>query len=536
MTDNGLKFLMSKEGCRKKAYWDKTGKVWTIGYGNTYWPDGTPVKEGDVLASDADAFNLLKAVIPSFENSIKNSLTSAVYNTLNDNQKDALTSLTYNIGGGNFKSSTVCKRVKANKDDRTIKDAFMMWNKSGGQVLKGLVTRRSEEAAMYFSEPVNIPNIDITSSGTTSTSTGTVVQYAYDPNFGDDNMFYELSHSPDWVVTPFKKYPRRSNDWTPLVVGPSCPKVGDLLFAFHDGVSSGQHHHVAIYLGMHDGKKYVAEGKSRRGNKIYDATNSGVQVMDIGNSRLSLDGDIITHFAHCNSANILQTSKQANQVGLGSSSGNGSQTTFSNTNYSYEPAVGEDKMKHFNLIDDKKYLYKAGSSSLIYSYTAHKYNINNATTQEQRQNLVNLVNYLLDPLYEAVEAEGIGKLFASSGFRNKEVNSKIPGAESSQHMSGQAADIQISGCKGSSGNALLKVAQLLLTLENTSGFSYDQLILEGFNNDADYQALRPVWLHMSFKSKEKNRKYSDVNKLLSWRKGYGYKPLTPEQVLSKPTV
>lgn len=537
MTDNGLKFLMSKEGCRTDAYWDATGKVWTIGYGNTYWADGTPVKQGDKLSSNADALALLKAVVPKFEASVRNSVTAAVYDTLTDGQKDALTSLTYNIGGGNFQKSTVCKRVKANKNDRTIKDAFMMWNKSGGQVLKGLVTRRAEEAAMYFNEPVEIPNIDLSGGGsTTSTSSGTIVQTAYDPNFGDDNMFYELSHSSDWTVTPFKKYPRRSNNWSPLVSGSTCPKVGDILFAFHDGVTSGQHHHVAIYMGMHDGKKYVAEGKSRRGSKIYEATNSGVQVSDMANSRLALDGDIITHFAHCNKISITQTDKQASRVGLASVGSVGTPTSFNNTNYSYTPAVGEENMKHFNLIDEKQYRYKAGNSSLIYSNTAHSNNLSNAPTQEHRQNLVNLVNYLLDPLYEAVEAEGIGKLFASSGYRSQEVNAKIPGAEGSQHMKGQAADIQITGCKGSAGNALLKVAQLLLTLEQTSGFSYDQMILEGFNSNDDYQALRPVWLHLSFKSKSTNRTYKDVNKLLSWKKSVGYKPLTPEQVLSKPTT
>lgn len=529
MTDNGLRFLMSKEGYRQQAYLDKASKVWTIGYGNTYWPNGTKVKKGDKLVSKADAFNLLKSVISTFENSIKNSLTIEVYNTLNDNQKDALTSLSYNIGVGNFNKSTVCSLVKNNKDDHNIRDAFMMWNKSGGKVLNGLTKRRAEEAAMYFGEHVNIPDIDLTSSGTISTSSGTVAQYMYDPNFGDNNMFYELSNNPDWTVTPFKKYPRRSNDWSSLVVGPSCPKVGDLLFSFHDGASSGNHHHVAIYLGMHDGKKYVAEGKSRRGNKIYEATNSGVQVIDIGKSRLSLDSDIITHFAHCNSANILQTSRRESQLGL--CSNYGSHTDFSNINYRYAPVVGEDKMKHFTLIDKNN----EDKSSLIYSKTAHSNKINNVPSTQQRQNLVNLVNYLLDPLYEAVEAAGIGKLFVSSGFRNHELNSRVHGEKDSQHISGEAADIQISGCKGSAGNALLKVAQLLISLE-ASGFSYDQLIFEGFNNDEDYQALRPSWLHMSFKSKEKNKRYSDPKKLLCWKENRGYKTLTPDEVLSKPTT
>ena len=51
MTEKGLKLIMDFEGLPKNkpldAYWDKYGKVWTIGYGATHYLDGSPVKEGD---------------------------------------------------------------------------------------------------------------------------------------------------------------------------------------------------------------------------------------------------------------------------------------------------------------------------------------------------------------------------------------------------------------------------------------------------------------------------------------------------------
>ncbi|EXA91352.1 phage lysozyme family protein [Acinetobacter baumannii 1267820] len=59
---------------------------------------------------------------------------------LAQNQFDALVSLTYNIGSGVFKKSTLLKRL--NKGEyQGAADQFLVWNKAGGKVMKGLVRR-----------------------------------------------------------------------------------------------------------------------------------------------------------------------------------------------------------------------------------------------------------------------------------------------------------------------------------------------------------------------------------------------------------
>jgi lysozyme len=68
---------------------------------------------------------------------------------LNQNQFDTLVSLAYNIGAGAFASSTAAKLVKQDPNDKGIPDAIKMWNKGGGKVLPGLVTRRESEAQRY---------------------------------------------------------------------------------------------------------------------------------------------------------------------------------------------------------------------------------------------------------------------------------------------------------------------------------------------------------------------------------------------------
>ncbi len=68
---------------------------------------------------------------------------------LNQNQFDALVSLTYNIGSGAFNNSTLLKKL--NKGDyQGAADQFLVWNKAGGKVMKGLVRRREAEQALFL--------------------------------------------------------------------------------------------------------------------------------------------------------------------------------------------------------------------------------------------------------------------------------------------------------------------------------------------------------------------------------------------------
>lgn len=55
-------------------------------------------------------------------------------------------SLAYNIGGTRYCTSTVARRFNAG-DWQGACEAFLMWNKAGGKVVRGLVNRRKDETA-----------------------------------------------------------------------------------------------------------------------------------------------------------------------------------------------------------------------------------------------------------------------------------------------------------------------------------------------------------------------------------------------------
>lgn len=152
MTEKGLKLIMDFESLPKnrplEAYWDSYGKVWTIGYGATHYLDGSPVKKGDKLKSKDEAVELLKMMVKKYEDD----MYELVQKPINYYQADALTSFCYNCGVGNFKKSTLLKKVNKNPSDPTIRNEFAKWNRSGGKVLAGLTRRRKAEADLYFTK------------------------------------------------------------------------------------------------------------------------------------------------------------------------------------------------------------------------------------------------------------------------------------------------------------------------------------------------------------------------------------------------
>ena len=135
-----IDLIKKYEGLSLKAYKCPAG-VWTVGYGITVYPDGTPVKSGDVVTKEKAEALLLDYVINKILPNIK-----AL--NLTDNQEAALCSLIYNIGWGAFSKSKCYKAIKT-KDWATV-FANWDWIKGGGKVLNGLIKRREEERYLFF--------------------------------------------------------------------------------------------------------------------------------------------------------------------------------------------------------------------------------------------------------------------------------------------------------------------------------------------------------------------------------------------------
>ena len=91
--EKGIALIKKWEGCKLDAYVCEAGKN-TIGFGNTFYEDGSKVKLGDKI-TQIRAEKLLMNLLPKFEDVINKKVSVP----LTQNQFDALVSHTWNTGG-----------------------------------------------------------------------------------------------------------------------------------------------------------------------------------------------------------------------------------------------------------------------------------------------------------------------------------------------------------------------------------------------------------------------------------------------------
>jgi lysozyme len=140
----GADLIKEFEGCKLKAY-QCSAKKWTIGFGNTFYEDGSPVMPGHAITQEK-ANQLFEIIGNDFSAKVAKLVTAKV----SENQFGALVSFAYNCGIANLQKSTLLKKVNANPNDQSIKAEFLKWNKAGGKVLAGLTRRREAESKLYF--------------------------------------------------------------------------------------------------------------------------------------------------------------------------------------------------------------------------------------------------------------------------------------------------------------------------------------------------------------------------------------------------
>jgi GH24 family phage-related lysozyme (muramidase) len=148
---------------RAEAYPDPLHgwKIPTIGYGTTRYPDGQPVKRGDVITKEqAEAYlnaHLEKDLRPTLEK-------IPTWSQMNSNQRAALYSFSYNIrGGANFYGATdresitkVCDSPDRWQDLNWIKEQFVKYRNPGSNVESGLQERREAEARLFVQQHLNL--------------------------------------------------------------------------------------------------------------------------------------------------------------------------------------------------------------------------------------------------------------------------------------------------------------------------------------------------------------------------------------------
>ena len=141
-SEDCLQVAMRLEGFRAHAYLCSGGR-WTVGYGTTIWPDGRRVREWDRI-TQGEAEQMLRERFRRHAERIDRD----VERELTQGQVDALCLFFDNMPQSRWPGSTILRLLRAG-DFAAAAAEFPRWNKAGGRVVSGLVSRRGIERRFF---------------------------------------------------------------------------------------------------------------------------------------------------------------------------------------------------------------------------------------------------------------------------------------------------------------------------------------------------------------------------------------------------
>lgn len=132
------------EGYRPEAYLDTIASppIWTVCFGETegVTPGEVRTRAQCEAGLRTGLVRYWRALLPYFDAG-----TMAMF--LTPERGAAFNSLSWNVGVAGTGRSTAMRRLNAG-DIRGACEAFGLWNRAGGRVIRGLVNRRADETAL----------------------------------------------------------------------------------------------------------------------------------------------------------------------------------------------------------------------------------------------------------------------------------------------------------------------------------------------------------------------------------------------------
>jgi GH24 family phage-related lysozyme (muramidase) len=142
-----LKLIQEFEGCHLDAYLCPAD-VATIGWGNTRYSDGRPVKLGDKI-NRIEADMMLRQEVDRIAATLRNAVP--YWLEMADEQRSALVSFAYNLGAGFYGAKgfeTITARLR-DKDWRRVPEAMLLYRNPGSKFETGLRRRRIAEGNLW---------------------------------------------------------------------------------------------------------------------------------------------------------------------------------------------------------------------------------------------------------------------------------------------------------------------------------------------------------------------------------------------------
>ena len=153
-----VEMIKHHEGVLFKPY-RCPAKLWTVGVGHVLYPEQGKLKienrdefllrpEDNRVWTKEEVDGILRSDLARFERGVAQLLPVV----LTQGEFDACVSFSFNVGLGLLQRSTFRQKVIRGDKDAAI-ESLLQYCKAGGKVLRGLESRRKDEAALFKSTP-----------------------------------------------------------------------------------------------------------------------------------------------------------------------------------------------------------------------------------------------------------------------------------------------------------------------------------------------------------------------------------------------
>lgn len=126
-------------------------------------------------------------------------------------------------------------------------------------------------------------------------------------------------------------------------------------------------------------------------------------------------------------------------------------------------------------------------AEFLRSDAAEKHQVSNIPADEELLkvliNINALVNNVLDPLRAMIGRP----IIITSGYRSQQVNELVGGSKTSQHLSGQAADIHVQGFTPEQMEIVYEIAQMYLDFDQLIFYPSKNIIHVSWDEDKNRQ-------------------------------------------------
>lgn len=126
-------------------------------------------------------------------------------------------------------------------------------------------------------------------------------------------------------------------------------------------------------------------------------------------------------------------------------------------------------------------------AEFLRSDASEKYQVSNIPGDEELLKVLTNINALVNNILDPLRAMTGRPIIITSGYRSQRVNELVGGSETSQHLTGKAADFHVQGFTPQQMNVVYQTIQMIFDFDQLIFYPSKNIIHVSWNGDKNRQ-------------------------------------------------